>query len=152
MRTALVERQSPNKRRKAGKDVAEPAIRRALHDMLPAVKLMGAEVLVVHAVVPRADAPPRMKPHIQNAIATYWSGSQRHTSGTCRCSRSAARQRWMRRQQISRLQLRAYPFVTPNGRLSGRAAVATAPASAIIRLSWYPPCKTQRSAATLSKC
>src|ERR1700751_2699842 len=57
MRTALVERQGPNKRRKAGKNVAEPAIRRALDDMLPAVKLMGAKVLVVHAVVPRADAP-----------------------------------------------------------------------------------------------
>src|SRR5215472_4409215 len=58
MRTTLVERQGCNKRRKAGKDVAEPAIRRALRDMLSAVKLMGAEVLVVHAVVPRADAPP----------------------------------------------------------------------------------------------
>src|ERR1700730_8095816 len=57
MRTSLVEREGPNKRRKAGKDVAEPAIRRALDDMLPAVKLMGAKVLVVHAVVPRADAP-----------------------------------------------------------------------------------------------
>src|SRR6201982_143868 len=56
MRTALVERQGPNKRRKAGKDVTEPAIRRALHDMFPTVKLMGAKVLVVHAVVPRADA------------------------------------------------------------------------------------------------
>jgi len=77
MRTALVERQGPNKRREAGKDVAEPAIRRALHDMLAAVKLMGAEVLVVHPFVPRADAPPRMKPHIQDAIATYWSGSKR---------------------------------------------------------------------------
>src|SRR5437660_11495658 len=56
MRTALVERQGPNKRCKAGKDVAEPAIRRALHDMFPTVKLMGAKVLVVPAVVPRADA------------------------------------------------------------------------------------------------
>src|SRR3984893_11948243 len=56
MRTALVERQGPNKRRKAGKDVADPAIRRALHDMFPTVKLMGAKVLVVHAVVPGADA------------------------------------------------------------------------------------------------
>src|SRR5215510_4881894 len=57
MRTALVERQGRNERSKAGKDVAEPAIRRALHDMFPAVNLMGAKVLVVHAVVPRADAP-----------------------------------------------------------------------------------------------
>src|SRR5262249_16488435 len=84
MRPALVERQSPNKRRKAGKDVAEPPTRRALHDMLAGVKLMvagvkvmGAEVLVVHAAVPRADAPPRMKPHIQDAVATYWPGSRR---------------------------------------------------------------------------
>src|SRR5262249_57971486 len=40
-------------------------------------------------------------------------------------------------EQISRLQLMAYPFVTPNGRLRGEAAVATAPVS-IIRLSRYP--------------
>src|SRR5215510_8961568 len=49
-RTALVERQGCNEGRKAGKDVAEPAIRRGLHDLLSAVKLMGAEILVVHAV------------------------------------------------------------------------------------------------------
>src|SRR5262244_3923518 len=49
-RTALVERQGRNQSRKAGKDVAEPAIRRGLHDLLSAVKLMGAKVLVVHAV------------------------------------------------------------------------------------------------------
>src|SRR5260221_8741388 len=89
MRTALVERQGPNKRRKAGKDVADPSIRRALHDMFPTMKLMGAKVLVVHAVVPRADAVLTMKPHIHDAIATYWPGSprgqrssRRNTSGT----------------------------------------------------------------------
>src|SRR5215471_8890704 len=49
-RTALVERQGCNEGRKAGKDIAEPAIRRGLHDLLSAVKLMGAKVLVVHAV------------------------------------------------------------------------------------------------------
>src|SRR6266700_1299350 len=49
-RTALVERQGCNQRRKASKDVAEPAIRRGLHSLLPAVKLMGAKVPVVHAV------------------------------------------------------------------------------------------------------
>src|SRR5262249_39568755 len=50
-RTALVERQGRNQSRKAGKDVAEPAIRRGLHDLVSAVKLMGAKVLVVHAVL-----------------------------------------------------------------------------------------------------
>src|SRR5215813_8578737 len=92
-RAALVERQGRNQRRKAGKDVAEPAIRRGLYDLLPAVKLVGAKVLVVHAFVPRADAPSRRKPHIWNAIATYCSGSsggkrssQRNAAGTCRHS------------------------------------------------------------------
>src|SRR5262249_34503712 len=102
MRTALVERQGPNKRRKAGEDVAEPAIRPTLHDMRAAVKLMGAEVLVVHVVVPRADAPPHMKPHIQNAIATYWSGSQRQAKFAAEHLGnmpllSVRRRRWMRR-------------------------------------------------------
>src|SRR5215510_9084818 len=65
-RTALVERQGRNQSRKAGKDVAEPAIRRGLHDLLSAVKLMGAKVLVVHAVLfPVSMRRSRRKPHIQ---------------------------------------------------------------------------------------
>src|SRR5262249_28571223 len=63
-RTALVERQGRNQRRKAGKDVAEPAIRRGLHDVLSAVKLVGAKVLVVHAVC----SPCRYAAHAGNPI------------------------------------------------------------------------------------
>src|SRR5262249_4171741 len=63
-RTALVERQGRNQHRKAGKDVAEPAIRRGLHDLLPAVKLVGAKVLVVHAVC----SPCRCAAHAGNRI------------------------------------------------------------------------------------
>src|SRR5262249_49996510 len=63
-RTALVERQGCNEGRKAGKDVAEPAIRRGLHDLLSAVKLMGAEVLVVHAVCSPCRCVPDAGPRI----------------------------------------------------------------------------------------
>src|SRR3989442_4967291 len=63
-RTALVERQGCNQRRKARQDVAEAAIRRGLHNLLPAVKLMGAKVPVVHAV----SSPCRCAAHAGNRI------------------------------------------------------------------------------------
>src|SRR5215831_10687431 len=93
-RTDLVERQGRNHSRKAGKHVAEPAIRRGLHDLLSAVKLVVPKYLSFTPF----SSPCRCAAHagsriFKNVIATYCSASprgkrssQRNASGTCRHS------------------------------------------------------------------